>query len=154
MGCNFLMDFMYLLGGKELELFFHGCSPLVWLTRTCLSIFVSELLHVLLVCSGACICFSFCSSAFCTLASPVIDAQRVSLLCSRAQFFLAAVGSSRRERSLLSCPQPPVCPRSCARLECVYRDQNVQMFLLPAFSEPLLILGKWWSASTPIWLLT
>lgn len=88
MGCSFLMDFTYLLGGKELELFFRGCSPLVWLTCTCLSIFVSELLHVLLICSGACTCFSFCSSAFCTLASPVMPRGFHSAVLMPSSFWL------------------------------------------------------------------
>lgn len=60
----------------------------------------------------------------------------MSLLCSHTQFFLAVVGSSPGGR--LFCPQPPKCPETCVQLECVHHNQNLQAFLLPFLSEPLL----------------
>lgn len=116
--------------------------------------FVSKLLHVLLICLFCRLdLFLLLFFSFLHSSSVMPGGFHSSVLVP--QFFLAAVGSSRRKRSpLLFCPQPPVSPMSFVWLERVYHDQKLQMFLLPSFSKLILILCKCWSPSTPIWLLT
>lgn len=105
-----------------------GCQPPASLN------FVSELLHVFmcLLCSFHLFLLLF----FIFLYSGFRGAWRVSLLCSHIQFFPAVVGSSHEGR--LFCPQPPECPGTCVQLKCVHHNQNLQAFLLPFLSEPLL----------------
>lgn len=135
MSCNFLIGFTQLLDGKELKL-------LPWVQSSCmadtesfyrhhLSFYRMVGIHLSLsfnicssVCSAACICFSFGSSAFCHLRSLKGFAP---VFC--AQFFLVVVTG----KDLFFCPQLPMCPMSCEWLDGVYHSQNLQIFFAAFF---------------------
>jgi len=129
--CNFPIGFKYLLGGKELQLFFHGCSPLVWLTSTCL-LSLSFYMCSSSICSASCICFSICSSAFYMLSSSVMPRGLHSSVRVPSPFWCCGKQSWRKVSSVL-----------LSSAASGYRDQSFWIFLLPSCSKTLLILCKW-----------
>lgn len=133
---SFLVDFLYLLGGKELKLFFHGYSYLVWLTATCLLILSLSFYMCSTVHSAACTCFSFHSSTFCTPASEVPGGHSSVLMPSSSWLLWEAVMGKGLFGSSVHSLQSVL--GLVYRLECVLHNQNLQVFLVPFLSKCLL----------------